>query len=220
MSRKFQKNISAKKLQSRRGFSMLEMLIAGFILSVGLIGTLQLVAKSMSNSTDARNHVIASSLAQEGLELVRNIRDNSTSLVTEPPGSFFNFPNENVETVDNCKVQKSSTSILSSECGANDKKLYIDGNGFYVHTVSANTTKFQRKIRLQYQDSTGSETSSDNNTPGVGDDDAYQVNIRVAVTWATNFPTDSYNDLDADPANDCNLQSKCVMLESTLTKRH
>lgn len=219
---KMNKNKQNKK--SKRGFSMLEMLIAGFILSVGLIATLKLVANSMSNSTDARDHVIASGLAQEGLELVRNIRDNSTSMLTIPRGSFYKLPvtNDSVTELGDCRVSKEFTEIdKTTDCGSgiNDKKLYIDGNNFYVHGAGA-ATKFQRKIRLQYQNSAGGAMDRENSTEDIFDDDAYQVNIRVAVTWATNFPTDPYNIATATTADDCNLQNKCVMLESTLTKRN
>lgn len=197
------------------GFSMMEMLIAGFILSVGLIATLKLVVNSISNSTDARDHVIASGLAQEGLELVRNIRDNSISYLTVPPGSFYKLPltTDSVTTLDDCRVGKDFAEIDKlDDCGTDDdKKLYIDSNNFYVHGPGT-ATKFQRKIRLQYQNSTGGAVPRT-------DSAIYQVNIRVAVTWATNFPADPYNTTPST-TDDCNLQSKCVMLESTLTKRN
>lgn len=193
-------------LLNRRGFSMLEMLIAGFILSVGMIGMLRLVVENLRNSTDSRDHVVASGLAQEGLELVRNMRDNATNPLV---GSFEKLPSGT--TIDDCKVDINSTDMLSGSCGADiDKKLYVNSN-FYDHTaVPANVTRFQRKIRLQYQNKNGNPMTKDNGTPDRADD-AYQVKIQSMVIWQANsFPA----------FGNCNLQNKCVGLESTLAERH
>ena len=55
----------------------MEMMIAAFVLTVGITGALNLIVSVMRNSMNTRNAVIASGLAQEGIELIRNIRDNN-----------------------------------------------------------------------------------------------------------------------------------------------
>ena len=63
------------KSGEKRGFSLIELLIAIFVIAVGLIGVVSLYNMSMVSQFEAKNEVIAANLAQEAVELVRNIRD-------------------------------------------------------------------------------------------------------------------------------------------------
>ena len=65
------------KTETPAGFSLGEVLLAGFVLTVGLLSISALMAKSLKNSFENRDSIIAVELAQEGVELVRNVRDNS-----------------------------------------------------------------------------------------------------------------------------------------------
>lgn len=69
------KQKASKKRQS--GFSILEVVIAIFIITMGLIGILSLMGQNLQAKYVNKNGLIASMLAQEGLELVRNKRDNN-----------------------------------------------------------------------------------------------------------------------------------------------
>jgi Tfp pilus assembly protein PilV len=62
-----------KKLIS--GFTILEVVISIGIITVGLLGVSSLVLQNIQVEVNNRDYLIASMLAQEGLELVRNIRD-------------------------------------------------------------------------------------------------------------------------------------------------
>ncbi|OHA66878.1 MAG: hypothetical protein A3C04_02450 [Candidatus Wildermuthbacteria bacterium RIFCSPHIGHO2_02_FULL_45_25] len=59
----------------RKGFTLIEVIVAVGIITVGVVGVLSLVNQSLSLSTDLRNRIVATYLAQEGVELVRNMRD-------------------------------------------------------------------------------------------------------------------------------------------------
>lgn len=63
---------SAKK---SGGFSLLEVLIAIFILVIGIVGAYSAFNSMMANSAIAKERLTAAYLAQEGIEIVRNIRD-------------------------------------------------------------------------------------------------------------------------------------------------
>lgn len=60
-----------------KSFSLIEVLVAVTVITVGLIGVIGLVIYNLSISRISPERVIAINLAQEGLEAARNIRDNN-----------------------------------------------------------------------------------------------------------------------------------------------
>ncbi|MCC2630583.1 MAG: seg [Candidatus Paceibacter sp.] len=68
--------MNKKSLQKNKGFTLLETLIAIAILSVAIGSAFTVAQKSLSSSYLAKNQTAAFFLASEGIELVRNIRDN------------------------------------------------------------------------------------------------------------------------------------------------
>lgn len=64
-------------INNRFGFSIIEVMAAITIIVIGLVGVLSLVTQNIQVSSINKNELIASQLAQEGLELVRNIRDEN-----------------------------------------------------------------------------------------------------------------------------------------------
>jgi prepilin-type N-terminal cleavage/methylation domain-containing protein len=58
-----------------QGFTILEVLIAITVLTIGLIGALTLLTFSLSSYEESSNKVVAVNLAQEGVEVVRSFRD-------------------------------------------------------------------------------------------------------------------------------------------------
>lgn len=65
------------KFPLNNGFSLLETTIAIAILVSAIIGPMSLSSQSIRSASVARNTIIASNLAQEGIELVKNIRLNN-----------------------------------------------------------------------------------------------------------------------------------------------
>lgn len=60
------------------GFTIVETLVAVMILAFAIIGPFALAAQSLRASYDARNELVATYLALEGIEIVHNIRDNNS----------------------------------------------------------------------------------------------------------------------------------------------
>lgn len=59
-----------------KGFSLVETLVAISIFTVSLLGIMSVLASSISHTNYAKQKMIATYLAQEGIEYMRNIRDD------------------------------------------------------------------------------------------------------------------------------------------------
>jgi hypothetical protein len=123
-----------------KGFSFIESMLAVFLVSVGLITALKLLTAGIKDSMNSRDQFIASLLAQEGVELVRNIRDNNWVDNDPTTGSFYGISD------DTCNIAYNS----AISCNSPDFKLYLNNNNYYDHTPSGGTpTKFKREIIIK-----------------------------------------------------------------------
>lgn len=61
----------------RQGFTLMEVIVAVAIIITALIACISLITSSISSIKGNKLKIIATGLAQEGLEIVRNIRDNN-----------------------------------------------------------------------------------------------------------------------------------------------
>jgi type II secretory pathway pseudopilin PulG len=62
---------------NQKGQTLLELLVALFILVLVLTATVALIVSSINAGRESRNRLIAANLAREGIEIVRNIRDSN-----------------------------------------------------------------------------------------------------------------------------------------------
>jgi len=121
------RNYAKKNL---KGFTILEMIVAIFLITVGIIGIFALITKTVSNSTVSRDEMTAAYLAQEGIEIVRNIRDSNyingqdwdeTLDVTDPDDPLSRCPNG----------YKASYSSQALDCYSEGDYLQLGEDGFY-----------------------------------------------------------------------------------------
>lgn len=81
---------SIRTPQTCRGFTLVETLVAISVLVIAIIGPLYAVHKSVMASYAARDQLIATALAQEGVEYVRFIRDgNYLESFPNPPTAWL-----------------------------------------------------------------------------------------------------------------------------------
>ena len=64
-------------MEQQKGFTILEVIIAAFILVVGIGGAFTLIQQNLSVASISKNRLIAINLVNEGLESVRGIRDSN-----------------------------------------------------------------------------------------------------------------------------------------------
>lgn len=65
------------RYQSTQGFTLVETLVAIFILTLSITGPLFIAQQSFTSATTARDRTTASFLAQEGIEYIRSVRDHN-----------------------------------------------------------------------------------------------------------------------------------------------
>ncbi len=121
-----------KHTVKQSGFSIIETMLAAFVLTAGITAAVAVFGPSIKFSGLSRDRVIASALAQEGVELIKNVRDNNML-----NGAF----NADINTDGTyCMDYK---DVKPSSCGSG--QLYRDGI-WYVHDVTSVTTYFKRRI--------------------------------------------------------------------------
>lgn len=173
--------------KGKKGFSFGETLLAVFVLSVGLLSVVKLFQVSISQSLFLRDATIASTLAQEGVELVRNVRDND---FVAGGNGFASFSSANKH----CYIAVNSLSLncFSSQGGTTQYTLRYQ-SGRYESTTGAGN--FQRYIYIDY---------SGGSNP--------QATVKSFVTWdGVALPPSTGS------TSNCNLSSKCVYTETILT---
>ena len=126
------------------GFSLLETIVVLFIISVGLIGIVNLTISSLKAQTLNRNTLIAYQLAQEGLELIRNVRDTNhlsgnawdDDITGSPSGTKY-------------RVDFASWPAGISDISEATLQLASSTNaGFYLHDSSSPNSLFSRMITI------------------------------------------------------------------------
>jgi len=144
----------------KKGFTLLEVMIAISILTVGIGGSYILISQTLIMASESQNRLIASYLAQEGIELVKNIRDSNwlkmhkggEGVTSWSEGIGISYPDPDCGLVD-CKIDYKGTALES--CNG-DCFLYLkqDGNEFYYcHDNSGEKTKFERKVKISLESS-------------------------------------------------------------------
>lgn len=160
----------------RRAFTLIETLVAVSILSIAVVAPMSLVAQSIATSFYARDQVTAFFLAQEGIEAVRNIRDNNILLTAfgTPTDLMTGIPTNNTpfvidarnNTITNCSGACPQIKITTSS------SLFGHGTAPYNMAEPGWTpTRFTRYVRVQYAKNPDTSDNLD------------EIVVTVIVTW-------------------------------------
>ncbi len=157
-----------------QGFTLVETLVAIAILMIAIIAPFYSIQQAITASYTSRDQLIATALAQEGIEYIYYIRDNNYLT----PGNSW------IQGMDNCMVaqhpngctvdprfsisSQALTSCTSQICSA----LNLTENGIYTQTPGSPATRFTRVVKIAA-------------VPGHPE----EIVVTSQVNWTTNHQT-------------------------------
>lgn len=181
----------------KKGFTLIESLVAIFMLSVVLATVISLVQSSIQANTLSQAQVTANYVAGEAIEYIRNVRDNQFLQIAADPNALTDgatatwlggFDQSSASTCympDGCDIDPatyssdggqpmriiSCTNYDGHQCPALkfDANALTDGGSFYQHTTGPDSV-FTRKINL----------SINPNNPD-------ELTIKVTITGSSGF---------------------------------
>lgn len=140
-----------------KAFTLIEIIIAISVMTIGIVGVYALVPKIVSITGANINKFIASQLAREGIEIVRNIRDTNWLEEVDFDGGLTTCSG-------GCEIDYDDSGFTAYGGG---RYLRINANGFYNYEPVSGTnpeTKFKRKITI---------------TPNTD-----SLNVKVEISWS------------------------------------
>lgn len=160
------------KNSKHKGFTLIETLVAIFILVISITGPMSVAQSSLKASFLARDQIVAHYLAQDAIEFIKNYRDeamlagNDWRERADLTACFAN-PNKkcNVNTIPSNHAFVNCSASGTNPCS----ELKIDGDYFSAGN-SGTDSKFTRNIYF-------SKPSNDSD----------ETQIVVTVSWNTNL---------------------------------
>ena len=206
-------------LSRTRAFSMVEVIIASAIVAIGLTAVLQLLSSSLNNAFHDTDVIVATELAQEGLEYAYNVRDtNLADSSVSPPGSANAFPTSGTHKFpgtaarDFCGPDATTPRFILSgagrNCFANAKNsehrysLVPVGN-FYVFQDAV--THFARIVSIELDDVSAPKQAEITSIVWWGRSDVLPIGV---------FPGVSADSVDV---SQCTRANQCVYVRAVLT---
>jgi len=156
-------------LNNQKAFTMIEMVAAIFVVNLGIMAVFSLITQSITHINSTASSLTATYLAQEGIEIARNIRDGNFLKMDQDKEASWN---DNLSTdKDYYNFDYKSESIPdNTNC---DGKTHLQiSNGYYTCSSYSPAVKFQRKIRIS----------------PVGED---KIEVLVEVSWTERGKTNN-----------------------------
>jgi len=134
-----------------RGFTIVETLVAITVLMISVAGPLVVASKGLSAALYARDQVIASYLAQESMEVIKNTRDNNLAEGRVWLTGIIDSPNctSSTNPCDASAISLTSPPTTLTRCSAGSCPIYFNsGTGYVTSSSGATPTIFKRYYYL------------------------------------------------------------------------
>jgi prepilin-type N-terminal cleavage/methylation domain-containing protein len=178
-----------KRNTKNAGFTLVETLVAIAILMIAIAGPLTVAEKGLSAAIYARDHLIGSYLAQDGMESIKNIVDTNQIYIGSTPNSdlgerWFVAKESSGSNIDltgctfssPCSIDTTGNVVIVNWCITINNNpcdpLYL-GSGGYTMDNTNPATPFTRYFYVQPFSLGGNANGGANNA----------ANIVMTVTW-------------------------------------
>ncbi len=150
------KTINYKKNNMRGGFTLVEALVAIAIFTTSILALLSILSPGIASTNYAKQKIIASYLAQEGVEYVRNIRDSMVLSNADATDGWIEFLAMTfplcVPGGTGCYIDDAN-SIVACDMGScdedNGRPIFYDGEtGKYNYTTGVDSG-YQMRITIE-----------------------------------------------------------------------
>lgn len=178
-------------MNKQSGQTLIETIVAIFILTMAITSGLAVTIYVLSNSGVSLNQVVATNLAREGVEMVRNMRDtnwlesdayaatdpsyalstcndasvSSSDFTCYPKAwdgvSAFGYHGYNLTQAGNYSLTRNSNGTWSLNQSPSSYALYLQSDGSYGPTGSGNP-QYYRKISISHVTDSGTFGSGSN----------------------------------------------------------
>jgi len=133
----------------QKGFTIIELVIAIFILSIGVVGIYSAFSVVVILTSDAKDRLIGAYLAQEGAEIIRNIRDsNWINMSLHPDTITWDNGLSYCENGSSCRADFKTPGVQPWTGGDADY-LKKDGAAGFYNYIKGTITKFKREIKIE-----------------------------------------------------------------------
>jgi len=158
-------------MTSNKGFTLIEMIVSVFIITVGLVGVFSSITKYSQMTQEEKENFQAYYIAQEGIEIVKNMRDSNWVDIELNGTEGATWKDNLTSCASGCEADYDDTALTA--WSSPGRFLYIDGgtggNEMYKYIETPGTgdvkTLYKRKITI-------SEV------------DTYELDIIVDIYWA------------------------------------
>lgn len=167
--------MTAKKHQQSRGFTLLETMVAITVLLVAVVGPISILGGSLRHIYFVRDQITAINLAQEGVEVVRQVRD--TNFLNDSAWDS-GFGTGDCTGGLKCLVDINPSPVIhkcNGSCAATNLLVYKDPTDGFYHQYLAVPVGPTRTVFTRRVDTT--QISGN------------EYKVEVTVTWTTgNIP--------------------------------
>ena len=169
MTNKHKKNNNSLCLikSQLKGFTLVETMVAIFILTISITTFMSIVANGLFTSRYARDEITAGYLMQEVVDYIRNDRDTNILLGTTTWANFLTRYSSCTSSGNGCYIEVSDDNTGPRVCPDQYCSIYYNENatsGPYYSYSGSTKSKFTRRIVV---------------TNPVAD----EMDIEVTVTW-------------------------------------
>lgn len=153
-----------------KGFTLIEVLVAIFILITAVVVPLTIGSKAYAYSNFVRDQSTASYLAQEAVEYIRLQRDNASLQALPFTDAWESFSTKVKDCGDyGCSIDVETEDINECPLGG-CPALYLQSDGRYGYSPSPSVKGFTRTIKVTFE----------------GSDALRRAKVSVDVMWNTN----------------------------------